>query len=165
MLLFRSYSTLPPPSPNPQHGPVEGLCSPSDHLCITSPPNIQGSGNLCSPAVLLHSRAERTSHTLLYKPSSSLISPVAHKPRHCTCPDVPERGKPETGVRKSLFQGQAMIQRDNPHKVQPPSSVLVPHLRAEGKGGEADFDPPRNSLHHHKASRQHQGLPVLFISL
>lgn len=58
-----------------------------------------------------------------------------------------------------------MIQRDSPHKVQPAGSVLVPHLRAEEKRAEADFDPPRNSLHHHKASRQHQGLPVLFISL
>lgn len=111
MLLFRSYSTLQSPSPNPQHGPAEALCSPSDCLCTTSPPNTEGTGDLHSPVVLPHSSAEGTSHTLLYKPSFSLISPVAHKPRQCTCPDVPERGKPKTGVRKSLFQGKARIQR------------------------------------------------------
>lgn len=41
--------------------------------------------------------------------------------------------------------------------------VLCLCLTSEGKRAEADFDPPRNSLHHHKASRQHQGLPVLFV--
>lgn len=115
-------------------------------------PNLAGTANPHCPGVLLHSSTEGTATLCSTRPVSLLSVLITNQGSALAlmC---------QRGGRQSLFH------RDEPHKAQPAGSVLAPHLRAEGKRAEADFDPPRNSLHHHKASRQHQGLPVLLISL
>ena len=110
--------------------------------------------------VLLHSSAEATSHTLLYKPCFSLImGPVAQKLRQYTCPYVLDRGKHVSS--QDVVKAKSVLgASDNPEiqltRAHTQALRLSLTLELKGKGGEAVFSPARNPLQDHEAYRQHQ---------